>query len=265
MTTMAFEHAYLFGFRFIAAPTVDDVVADMLRWAQQPAAGDTDFVITPNASTIVYYNEPQHKHLKDFYSNAAYILPDGMPVVWLSKLKGATSLPARLTGSDLFPQLWQAIKAQPYPATLVLSNEDLAARYRQDYNKCNTVVPRFFSADDDVYITEFAAATADAIISNDSRFVFLGLNFPKQEKLGIAIGKALKERNYAENCLVLLLGASFEFYFGLKKRAHEFFKKTGLEWLYRFASEPRRLWRRYTVDNVRFLNLVAKELLSGKK
>jgi len=64
---------------------------------------------------------------------------------------------------------------------------------------------------------------------------------------------------------VLLLGASFEFYFGLKSRAPQWMQRSGLEWLHRFASEPRRMWKRYTVDNARFVWLSLQEVSSRKR
>ncbi len=66
-------------------------------------------------------------------------------------------------------------------------------------------------------------------------------------------------------CFVLLLGASFEFYFGIKSRAPGWMQRNGLEWLHRFASEPRRMWKRYTVDNFRFAWMSLKELLSARR
>jgi len=124
-------------------------------------------------------------------------------------------------------------------------------------------VPGMFAKDDDTYIEQFADKVSDGIISNRSRFIFLGLGFPKQEILGKRIAELLGEKEYNGRVLFMLLGASFEFYFGMKKRAPAFIQKSGLEWLYRFAKEPGRLWKRYTVDNVRFLRLVLKEI--GKR
>ncbi|OJW83505.1 MAG: hypothetical protein BGO69_08525 [Bacteroidetes bacterium 46-16] len=258
---MSFNRASLFGFSFIDAASVGAVAADIMKRYERGMEGGADFLITPNASTVVYYNEGKHTALKDFYASAAYILPDGMPLVWLSRMKGKQKLQARLTGSDLFPVLWQEIKQKERRVTMVLASDGLASRYSDDYRNCNVFIPAFFNASDERYINDFAGEVADGIVTNKSGFVFLGLNFPKQELLGIAIVEALKDKGYKQQVLVLLLGASFEFYFGIKKRAPELFRKTGMEWLYRFISEPGRLWKRYTVDNVRFLYLAFKELL----
>jgi N-acetylglucosaminyldiphosphoundecaprenol N-acetyl-beta-D-mannosaminyltransferase len=256
---MQTQRVTLFGFDFMAAPDVATVAARIMDDAAAGFGGRPRFLITPNAYTLVHYLEPAHQDLHRHYARSAYILPDGMPVVWMSKLMGRGVLPARLTGSDLFPELWSRLKQQSYPVSLVLPTEHAAGLFRSDYNKAYTSVPAMFSADDDAYIQNFAASVADGIIANGSRFLFLGLNFPKQEKMGIRIAEELERRGYGQGVLILLLGASFEFYFGLKKRAPAFFRKTGLEWLHRFSTEPRRLWKRYTVDNVRFLALAWRE------
>lgn len=258
---MSFDTASLFGFRLIDAVSVSEVAEDILQHYGVVKEGPVDFLVTPNASTIVYYNERENKAIKDFYANAVYILPDGMPLVWLSRVKGKQKLQARLTGSDLFPVLWRGIKNKELGVSMVLANRELADRFTGDHALVKIAVPSFFDATDSEYIHSLAVAIADGIIENRSSFLFLGLNFPKQELLGMAVAKALKEKGYKQQLLVLLLGASFEFYFGMKKRAPAFFRKTGMEWFYRFMSEPGRLWKRYTVDNARFLLLAFKELM----
>lgn len=220
------------------------------------------YLITPNASTIVYYDEPKNKGLKDFYGNTDYVLADGMPVVWLSKMKRGKALSDRLTGSDLFPELWKRIKSEHLPVVMILPNDKLDSFYHADYPNSSSIVPRMFDADDDKYMHLLGKETALLVQQTQSHFVFLGLNFPKQEKLGMVIGEELEAFNIGWPVTILLLGASFEFYAGIKERAPGWMQRTGLEWLYRFRKEPRRLAKRYTVDNFRFLLKAAKELMT---
>jgi N-acetylglucosaminyldiphosphoundecaprenol N-acetyl-beta-D-mannosaminyltransferase len=95
-------------------------------------------------------------------------------------------------------------------------------------------------------------------------FVFLGIRFPKQNR--IALG--MMGYDYATGELTdtdkqiplfLLLGASYEFYLNLKKRAPVFWQKIGMEWFYRFTQEPGRLFRRYFIDDIQFFPIVWKE------
>lgn len=255
-----FKKVTIFGFDFISADNVSEIADDIISKTLSSDKGKPDFLITPNAFLSVAYSEPKNKEIKQYYKQASYILPDGMPIVWLSNKVSKHPLKARLTGSDLFPALWQRIKKNNLPATMVLPSEELGEMFVKDYEQCNYLAPKYFQADDEAYISAFSEKVADSIIANNSRFLFLGLTFPKQDKIGMAVAEKLKQKGYDKQILILLLGASYEFYFGMKKRAPTFFRNTGLEWLYRFASEPKRLWKRYTVDNIRFIKLALKEL-----
>ena len=257
------KRVQLFDFNFNVAAHVNELAEHMMMDARSNEGPGCDFVITPNAYTIVKYHEA--KSLMEHFKNSKYILPDGMPVVWLSRIIGNTKLPARICGSDLFPVLWNLIKKAQMHAVLVVPQNSVANLFVADYALANCIVPAMFNAADDDYINELANLAADAIVSNSSSFVFLGLAFPKQEKLAIAIQHKLQERQYPNQVLVLLLGASYEFYFGIKARAPKLFRKLGLEWLHRLLSEPGRLWKRYTVDNAKFLALAFHEIIKAKK
>lgn len=255
----------LFDFDFISANSVKEVAANIFEDLQTINNRSVNFLITPNAYQIVHFSERGNQHLKKFYQDAAYVLPDGMPIVWLSALIGSGKIQHRLTGSDLFPVLWTEIKRRELSTVFVLPQQELVNAFRQEYSKCECLVPRFFDVADEQYIADFTDDVIRKIIDSKARFVFLGLGFPKQELIGVQLSEKLKACNYDQHVVCLLLGASFEFYFGLKKRAPVFFQKSGLEWLYRFLLEPKRLWKRYTIDNVRFLGIVIQEIVGAKK
>ena len=250
--------ATLFDFDFISTNSLEEAGNIVCEFTANEAGCHT--LITPNAFTLVQYNRPENKWLKDFYSKAAFIFPDGMPVVWLSRLLKKGKLKKRIPGSDLFPEIWKHINATKAPVVMILPNKELAAKFVDDYPLADCLVPGYFDAGDDEYINKFSTQIADAVIQNGARFVFLGLTFPKQEILGIRVSGILADRKYQQGVLILLLGASYEFYFGMKKRAPGFIQQSGFEWLYRFLREPGRLWKRYTIDNIRFLILALKEM-----
>ena len=252
----------LFGYAFTAFPHVKAVAADILEWAAQPPAGLRETVTTPNAFLVVTGNEKRHRELKSYLSESRWTLADGAPIVLTAKMKGHQL--TRLTGSDLFPLLWKGAREKDIPVSLVAASETLARHVQEDYARAYTQVPLFFNENDEAYIKTFAQKVADQVQAQETPLIFLGVKFPKQEKLGRAIQQTLTKRGYKGNTVILLLGASYEFYFGLKKRAPAVWQKWGLEWLYRFGQEPRRLFKRYTVDNFRFAVLMLRELLKGK-
>ena len=89
------------------------------------------------------------------------------------------------------------------------------------------------------------AAARDAIRASGVRILFVGLGCPKQERWMAAQRAALP-------CVLVGVGAAFDFLARAKRQAPAWMQGVGLEWLFRLASEPRRLWRRYLVGNARF-------------
>ncbi len=257
---MSISRVTLFDFNFISADSMQEIADLAMQVALDNTVVKYNTLITPNAYQIVHYNDNKNRELKDFYKQSCFILPDGKPIVWLSGILAKEQIKHRLAGSDLFPVLWKKIKATKQSVSLVLPKQSVCTLFKNDYPACSCSVPAFFGPSDEKYIAEFVAQVVENIIENKSRFLFLGLGFPKQEILGIEVTKRLKEKGYSNSVLILLLGASFEFYFGLKKRAPRIIQSIGLEWLHRLLSEPRRLWKRYTVDNIRFLVIAIKEI-----
>lgn len=248
----------LFNYPFIADANIENLVADILMNAAQKK----QLIVTPNAYILQLLAKPEHKPLQTYAQNASYVLPDGIPIVWLSKLKNKkNSLSNRLTGSDLFPALWKAIKTQGINATFIVADQNIAKAFTAEYpGKCNAVIPDFFAESNAAYIEQIAKETINKIEEIGSRFLFIGISDPKQSLISKKIDELIdldKKNIYFSTAL---LGASFEFYLGKSKRAPQWMQQCGLEWLYRFALEPKRLWRRYTIDNFKFLMLALKEL-----
>lgn len=96
------------------------------------------------------------------------------------------------------------------------------------------------------------AKVVAAITAADVQVLFVGLGCPKQERWMAAHRDAL-------GCTMLGVGAAFDFIAGVKPQAPAWMQRSGLEWLFRLVSEPRRLWRRYLIGNPRFLFHFARE------
>ena len=107
-----------------------------------------------------------------------------------------------------------------------------------------------FGFDPDGYIAE---QIGTAVEKYGPQLVFVCLGFPRQEYW------ALRQRVRLRGSVVLCCGAALDFIVGRVRRAPAFVRRVGFEWLWRLASEPRRLWRRYLVDDVAFLALLLRE------
>jgi N-acetylglucosaminyldiphosphoundecaprenol N-acetyl-beta-D-mannosaminyltransferase len=112
------------------------------------------------------------------------------------------------------------------------------------------------------YSPEFALEENELMIQKINSFspsvLFIGMTAPKQEKWAFA---NLNKLNVGHVCCI---GAVFDYYAGTKKRAPKWMIDNGFEWMYRLITEPRRTWRRYLVNNFRFILLIVKEKLKNK-
>ncbi len=244
----------LFELEFISATHHLEVIDDLLNYQHSPDySSKLPFVITVNADQLV---KLEHlPELKSKLSQSMFIFPDGHPIIWYSRL-ARKPLQARLTGSDLFPLLWQKAKENQQKILIIVSHAEIGIKLQEDYPNITYYTPPLFA----VNSTEFSKVSqdiTDMIIDFQPQFVIIGLGFPKQEWLGLSIHKNLQNQ---PSPLFLFLGASAEFYVGMKKRAPKFWQKIGMEWLHRFSQEPKRLWKRYILGIIPLLILFIKEL-----
>lgn len=248
----------LFGMNFIAETSYKEVVREIVHTPlpyniQKPYQ---KIVVTPNVDQIVKFYQSEYSELFEKLKQAHVILPDGQPLVWLSQLKhGQAAIPARLTGSDFFPVIWRELTKKDDNIFFVLPNDKLGAVLAAEHENTYWYSPPFFNVRDK---DEFNSVVANCLLHIDKhnpRYIFLGLGFPKQEMLALALTDILgKDAPY-----MFLLGASYEFYCGTKKRAPEIMQRSGMEFLFRLLQEPKRMSKRYLVDDLAFFPLAVRE------
>lgn len=253
------ERKELFGLPFLADTSNAGVLNELLAWPLPPDhPGELPILSTPNVDQVVKLLRPGNSAIHARIAKARYVLPDGQPIVWASKWKKGYELPARITGSDLFPALWPSLVKDKRSIFMVLANDAIGKKLQDELPTMRYIVPPFYameSAGERTVIEEVVAELA----ARPADYLFLGLGFPKQERLAFGVIDALKAHGKSVP-LTLLLGASFEFYAGFKKRAPGIFQKLGLEFFHRFLTEPRRMFRRYFIDDVAFFRLAWKEI-----
>ena len=114
-----------------------------------------------------------------------------------------------------------------------------------------------------VAFADIVGATADVLDRADPEFVFVGISYPKQQLLAFALIDQLRQQGRRPP-VFLLIGGSFDMYVGRTPRAPAWMQRVGAEWFFRFLLEPRRLFRRYFVEDVRFLSIVGRELRTAR-
>ncbi len=223
------------------------------------AAGDGTRLAVHFCTTHTVVLATEDPALRTALERAGLNVPDGVPLVWVGRLRGATI--GRVCGLDLMPALvdaGRATGARHYlyggaPGT----PEMLAARLQERFPGADIVgieSPPFRQ------LTELERAETIARI-NGTRpdFVWVGLGTPKQDLWLDSY------RDQLDAAGLLAVGAAFEIVSGARRRAPLWMQRVGLEWLFRLLLEPRRLFRRYAIANVRFVWLVGRETVAGRR
>lgn len=210
------------------------------------------YVVTPNVDHIVKLEEDIE--FQDVYKNADLILTDGMPLIWISKMK-KTPIKEKVSGSDLFPKVCELAAKKGYRVFLLGAAEgvaDTAARnLKEKYNGLNVVGTYspsygFEKNEDEInHIINIVRNVKPDILA-------VGLGAPKQEKF---IYKYKDDLNVPVS---LAIGASIDFEAGNINRAPKWMQKVGLEWFYRLCKEPKRMFKRYLIDDIKIFTLLFK-------
>lgn len=193
--------------------------------------------------------------LAGLIASASLIVPDGMPLLWAARLRG-DPLPERVTGASMIFSL-SAAAADAGRSVYLLGGAPgvpqwagtaLAERYPGLIVAGADAPPMGFDK-----VPEQILQARDKVVAAAPDIVFVGLGFPKQERLITELAPLLP-RTWFVAC-----GAAIAFAAGALPRAPQWMQRAGLEWLFRLASEPRRLARRYLIHDLPF----AASLLAG--
>lgn len=228
---------------------INDAVASISNFIKDNKKG---YVVTPNVDHIVRLDTD--KHFQEAYEKASFVFADGKPLIWISK-KLKTPLKSKISGSDLFPKICELAAQNKFSITLFgaakgvaeKAAENLRAKY-PGINILGTISPEYgFEKKTelvDKYIFEINKLNSDILV--------LGLGTPKQE---LFVYDNFGKLNFK---LALCVGASIDFEAGNIKRAPKWISNIGMEWFYRFLKEPKRLFKRYFVDDMKIFRLYRK-------
>lgn len=229
----------------ISVTTPMETAEAIERWAADDVGR---FVCIRDVASLMVINEDPE--LRGLHDEAALITPDGAPIALIGKLRG---LPVQRTcGADLLDLVCRRSVAAGLSHYFYGGKEGVAARLAEALAArypglrvagCECPPFRALTAqEDDAAVERIRASGAD--------IVWVGISSPKQD--------VWMQRHYRRLPQTLIgVGAAFDFQAGIVKRAPRWMQRAMLEWLYRLASEPRRLWRRYLLLAPRFVGQVA--------
>lgn len=224
------------------------------------STASTDVVDCINPHSIVVAKED--REFREALCRASILLPDGAGIVLGAKLLGLP-IRERVAGTEFFlslSELAQEAGGLRYfflgSTTTVLDTiQRKLARDFPSIRVCGTLSPPFKES----FSSQENRAMVKAVNEAEPHVLWVGMTAPKQEKWIEANRAALQVP------LVCAVGAVFDFYSGTKKRAPEWARNLGLEWLPRLLREPRRLWRRNLRSTPIYLKDIAIEVISTSR
>lgn len=175
-------------------------------------------------------------------------LPDGSPIAWALRLRRSAPRARQVRGPSLFRSTLESTQDGALSHFLLGSTEEVlealshnvSTRY-EGVRIVGRYSPPYADIDDD-YVNKCAQLVREA----GPDILWLGLGTPKQDILGTRLA-------YVLDIPIVNVGAAFDFVAGTVVEAPAWLRGTGFEWMFRFAKEPRRLWKRYIFGNVRFV------------
>lgn len=195
--------------------------------------------------------------LRQIINDCALINVDGMPVVWASRLLGKP-LKERVAGVDLFEALMQRSAQKSWRVFLLGAREEVVSGVKDIYERR---FPGFKLAGyrNGYWTPSEEAEVVQQIKEAQADLLFVAISSPKKEQF---LGKYQAEMKVP---FAMGVGGTFDVAVGKVKRAPLWMQKFGLEWFYRFLQEPRRMFKRYFIDDMAFFRLIVKEVFSPKR
>ena len=216
-----------------------EAIADLV------SAGDGGVVCVSNVHMVMEaFDDPEFQGI---VNSADLVTPDGVPLVWALRMLGVEKA-ERVYGPSLLPMVCELARERGLSVGFYGGSagvlDELVRRMGERFPGLDVSFVwappyRALSAEED-------QKTIDGIEASGTKILFVGLGCPKQERW-------IAEHRNSLSCVMLGVGAAFDFYTGHKAQAPAWMQVAGLEWLFRLCREPRRLWRRYLYHNPRFV------------
>jgi N-acetylglucosaminyldiphosphoundecaprenol N-acetyl-beta-D-mannosaminyltransferase len=243
---------YILGMR-VDGTSYDDASDRILAWARMR---DARYVCVATVNNVMVAHDDAR--FLGVMNQADLVTPDGMPLVWGLRLLGVHGA-TRVYGPDLTPIVLDKAERENVPVGFYGGSPEVLESFLQTVRRRwprLTVAYAFSPPYRQLAETENATVIRD-INESGARILFVGIGCPKQELW-------MAGHRDTIHAVTVGVGAAFDFISGRKRQAPPFLQRMGLEWMFRLATEPRRLWKRYLRHNPRFVLLFGVQLLKSK-
>ena len=201
-----------------------------------------------------FNTQRKDSEFKKALTGSNLLLPDGIGVVWATKILTGQKV-KKIAGDDLFHYEMNRLNDSGGKCFFLGSTDEIlqkiSARAAKEYP--NVHVFNYSPP----FRTEFSEEENRIMVQNVNEkapdVLFVGMTAPKQEKWAY---RNFEDLNVGHVCCI---GAVFDFYARTSKRAPDWMINLGLEWFYRLIKNPKRMWRRYLIGNVKFVGTILRE------
>lgn len=234
---------------FVNNVTLGETIQEIERLIE---IGEPSYVVAINVDVVMKIeNDP---YLKEITDNANMVLIDGQPLMWIGNYY-KKPFKEKVSGSDLVPELCNVANEKGYKVFIVGGKEGVALKAKENLEAkykhiqvVGTYCPPFGFEKDKNELEKIN----DAISKVKPDLVFACLGCPKQEKWLYENYKKYDAK------VTVCAGATVDFLAGNVKRAPKWMSNHGLEWFYRFLQEPRRMFKRYFIDDLKIFGIARK-------
>lgn len=210
--------------------------------------------VVVNAAKIVALQKDLK--LRESVNCCDIINADGQAVVWASRFL-KKPLPERVAGIDLMENLVALAHREGYKIFFLGAKEEIVSNVVSIYSK--KFSPNIIAGYRNGYFDkDQEKSIAKQISDTGANILFVAISSPKKEIFLNENKSILKNVNF-----IMGVGGSFDVVSGVVKRAPKWMQRYGLEWFYRFIQEPKRMWKRYLIGNLKFISLVLKEKIKS--
>ena len=240
----------------ISTTNMANTLATIVRWIKN---AERHYVCVTGVHGVM--ESQKDNNLKEVHNNSGMTVPDGMPMVWAGKIYGYLDM-GRVYGPDLMWAICKDSVIKGFTHFLYGGNEGVVGELKHTLEKefpgikiVGTFTPPFRplnNAEENDLINQVNLTKPDLF--------WVGLSTPKQEIFMSEYVSRLDTK------VMLGVGAAFDYHTGRAKDSPDWIKKSGMQWLHRLLQDPKRLWKRYLVNNpvfvCKFLNQIIVDKLT---
>ncbi|GHC66287.1 hypothetical protein GCM10007100_37590 [Roseibacillus persicicus] len=248
----------------ISAINLDEAIQTVIDGALDKAGGGKYVTVTGVHGVMESQRDP---YLKEVHNSSFLSTPDGMPMVWVGRWNGFAQI-SRVYGPDLMLGVVEKSAGQGMKHFFFGGKEGIAQElssrlqsWYPDMKAVGALTPPFRELNEDE-LSDFVAE----LNKTRPHFLWVGLSTPKQEKFMFELLKRYPSlsTDWPHRLVMLGVGAAFDFHTGHLAQAPRWMQKSGLEWFFRLLMEPRRLFRRYSINNSTFVWRIFQQMTDIK-